>query len=374
MSVAQLIQGNEAIALGALYAGANFYAGYPITPSSEIAEYCSRELLRTGGIFIQMEDEIGSMAAIIGASGAGAKAFTATSGPGFSLMQENLSAATIMEMPVVIINVQRAGPCLGIATKPSQADVMQLRWGRHGDQNIIALVPSSVKECFELTVEAFNLAETFRTPVVLAPDETVGHMREDFVVPKPGEYPVLNRKTPTGLPAAYKPFSFTPGSVAPLAAYGSEYIYATTASMNGEDGFTDLRHQNAIRRVAQLYTKFEARREQIVKYKTFGTDDCDTLLIAYGGTARAARSAMQTLRSQGKKVGLFQPLTIWPFPDREITALAKGKKAVVVPELNYDGQIAGEVSKYLGDETALIRINSFDGQVITPETICSAIQ
>lgn len=373
MPKAQLIQGNEALALGAMYAGANFYAGYPITPSSEVAEICSREMLHRGGMFLQMEDEIASMAAIIGASAAGRKSFTATSGPGFSLMQENLSAATVMEMPVVLINVQRSGPCVGIPTKPAQADMMQLRWGRHGDQNIIALIPSSVKECFELAVEAFNLAEEFRTPVILAPDEAVGHMREDYALPEAGALPVSDRKKPTCSPADYKPYDFTPGAVAPLAAFGGEYVYSTTCVMNSTEGMTSADPANATQRVSQLYSKLEQRRERIIKYKKFYTDDCETLFVAYGSSARAARAVVEEMRARGEKAGLFQIITVWPFPDRELVAHLDGVKNVVVPEVNFDGQIAGEIRKLLPAGVSLTQVNLCNGQVISPELIYSVM-
>lgn len=371
--VAKLTQGNEAMALGALYAGANFYAGYPITPSSEVAEICSHKMLENGGMFLQMEDEIGSICAIIGASATGAKAFTATSGPGFSLMQENIATATIMEMPVVVINVQRAGPCVGLATKPAQSDMMQLRWGRHGNQNIIALIPASVQECFELAIEAFNLAEEFRTPVILAPDEIVGHMREDFVLPEPGVYSVSQRKAPTCKPSEYKPYSFAPGAVAPMASFGSKYVYRCTSSMHDETGTTNADAANAIKRQDQLFTKFDKGRDRIIKYKTFQTEDCDTLIISYGASARASRVVVEESRAAGKKVGLFQIITAWPFPDKEIAQLSKGVKSIIVPEMNYDGQMAGEISKYVADQSIIKRVNNYNGTVLTPEAIFTVL-
>lgn len=225
MNTRQLVQGNEATALGAFYAGARFFAGYPITPSSEIAELCARDLPGLGGVYMQMEDEIASMGAIIGASLAGAKAFTATSGPGFSLMQENLGVAIIGEVPVVVVNVQRVGPSTGLATKPAQADLMQMRWGRHGDQIVVTLMPATVQECFELMVEAFNIAETYRIPVIFAPDEITAHLRETFVEPEPGSLPVRFRPKPSVPPEQYEPFGFDWGEVAPLASYGDGYRF-----------------------------------------------------------------------------------------------------------------------------------------------------
>ena len=365
----KLIQGNQAIAEGALYAGARFYAGYPITPSSEIAEECSVRLPQLGGVFMQMEDEIASIAAVVGASLAGAKALTATSGPGFSLMQENLGLAIMGEVPCVIVNVQRAGPSTGLATKPAQSDIMQVRWGRHGDQSLIALCPATVGECFELTVKAFNFAERFRVPVVLMPDEIVGHTRESVRQPLPGELEVIDRKAPTGPPASYLPFAPDADGIAPLAAYGSEYVFHVTSSMHGKDGYSNNDPANAQWRVRQLHEKLERHRDEIVLTKTFGTDDMDVLLVTLGATTRAGRAAALEARAQGIKAGVLQLQTIWPFPDREVAALARNVRMVVVPEMNYSGQLAGEVRKVLGASVNLRRVNRFNGTIITPQDI-----
>ncbi|MHB8910229.1 MAG: 2-oxoacid:acceptor oxidoreductase subunit alpha, partial [Syntrophales bacterium] len=304
------MQGNQAIAEGAFYAGARFYAGYPITPSSEIAEECSKRMPSAGGVYLQMEDEIASMAAIIGASLAGAKSFTATSGPGFSLMQENLGLAVMGEVPCVVVNVQRSGPSTGLATKPAQSDVMQLRWGRHGDQTVIALCPATVGECFSLTVTAFNLAEKFRVPVILAPDEVVGHLRENVVIPEPGELVVIDRKRPTVPPEIYKPFTADADGVAPLAPYGSDYITHVSSSMHGPDGYSNNDPANAAWRVAQLHRKIEMHREEIILTKSFAAEDAEVLLIAFGVTTRASRAAALELRSEGVRAGVLQLLTL----------------------------------------------------------------
>lgn len=367
------MQGNQAIAEGALYAGARFYAGYPITPSSEIAEECSIRLPGLGGVFMQMEDEIASIAAVVGASLAGAKAFTATSGPGFSLMQENLGLAIMGEVPCVIVNVQRAGPSTGLATKPGQSDIMQVRWGRHGDQSLIALCPATVAECFSLTVQAFNLAERFRVPVVLMPDEIVGHTRENVKVPAPGELEIIDRKAPTGSPAAYRPFEPEADGIAPLAAYGSEYVVHVTSSMHGRDGYSNNDPANAQWRVRQLHEKLEQHRDQIVLTRTFDTDDMDVLLVTLGATTRAGRAAALEARQQGIKAGVLQLQTIWPFPDREVAALACQAKMVVVPEMNYSGQLAGEVRKALGAGIEIRSVNRYNGTIITPQDILDAI-
>ena len=368
----KLIQGNQAIAEGAIYAGARFYAGYPITPSSEIAEVCSKELPKVGGIFLQMEDELASMAAIVGASLAGAKAFTATSGPGFSLMQENLGTAIMGEVPCVIVNIQRSGPSTGLATKPAQSDIMQLRWGRHGDQCLIALCPSSVKECFHLTVEAFNLSEKFRVPVILAADEIVAHMRENFILPDPGTVEIVDRKRPAVPPEEYKPFAVDEDGIAPLPAYGSEYVFHITSSMHGPDGYSNNNPANAAWRVAQLHTKIEDNLDRIVMTKSYDTQDMDLLLVTSGAVTRAARAAALEARKTGIRAGVLQLVTLWPFPDREIAALGERVKTVVVPEMNYSGQLAGEVRRVLGPGKEIRRVNRYDGQIITPGDILAA--
>lgn len=367
------MQGNQAIAAGAIYAGARFYAGYPITPSSEIADECARLMPALGGVFLQMEDEMASIAAVIGASLAGAKAFTATSGPGFSLMQENLGLAVMGEVPCVVVDVQRSGPSTGLATKPAQADIMQVRWGRHGDQSVIALVPASVQECFALTVQAFNLAERFRVPVILVPDEIVGHMRESVVLPLPGELEVVERKSPAGTPAEYLPFKPDDDGVAPLAAYGSDYVFHVTSSMHGLDGYSNNDPANAARRVRQLHEKIERHRDQIVLTRSFDVDGMDVLIVAFGAPARAARQAAIEARALGVRAGVLQLQTIWPFPDLEVAALARRAKTVVVPEMNYSGQVAGEVRKALGAEADLRRVNRYNGTIITPQDILEAI-
>ena len=370
----RLMQGNQAIAEGALYAGARFYAGYPITPSSEIAEECSVRLPQLGGVFMQMEDEIASIAAVVGASLAGAKAFTATSGPGFSLMQENIGLAIMGEVPCVIVNVQRAGPSTGLATKPGQSDIMQIRWGRHGDQSVIALCPATVSECFTLTVQAFNFAERFRVPVILMPDEIVGHTREGVVVPAPGELTVVDRKKPTGPIASYLPFEPDADGIAPLAAYGSDYVFHVTSSMHGKDGYSNNDPANAAWRVRQLHDKLERHRDEIVLTKSYYTDDMDVLLVTLGATTRAARAAALEARQQGINAGVLQLQTIWPFPDREVAALAARARMVVVPEMNYSGQLAGEVRKALGAGVDIRRVNRFNGTIITPQDIVDAIR
>ena len=373
-NTAQLVQGNQAVADAAIYAGARFFAGYPITPSSEIAEVCSKQMPKVGGVYMQMEDELASIAALVGASMAGAKAFTATSGPGFSLMQENLGYAFMVEAPCVVVNVQRSGPSTGLATKPAQSDFMQMRWGRHGDQSIVALSPSSVKECFTLTVQAFNMAEKYRVPVILAMDEMVGHMRENFVAPQPGELEIINRAVPACAPEAYKPFEAKEGEIAPLASFGGEYVFHVTSSMYGPDGRANSQPASAEWCVRHLNGKIEHFRKELTITKTFDTDDCDVLLVAFGGMNRAAREAALMARREGIKAGVLQLVTIWPFPDDEVAALAARAKRVVVPEMNYSGQMAGEVRRVIGTEKELRRVNRYNGVIITPQDILKAMK
>ncbi|WP_347489978.1 2-oxoacid:acceptor oxidoreductase subunit alpha [Desulfoscipio sp. XC116] len=370
----KLLQGNQAMAEAAIYAGARFYAGYPITPSSEIAEESARLLPKVGGVYVQMEDEIGSIGAIVGASLAGAKSYTATSGPGFSLMQENLGMAVMGEVPCVIINVQRSGPSTGLATKPSQSDIMQARWGRHGDQSIIALSPATVQECFTVTVKAFNFAEKYRVPVILNADEIVAHMRENFTMPAPGEIEVWDRKSPAAAPDQYRPFEPDDDGIAPLAAYGSDYVYHVTSSMHGYEGYSNNNPATAAWKIAHLHQKLERYRDEIVMTKSFDTDDADILLITCGSTTRAAREAALALRRQGVKAGVLQLITVWPFADEQVKSLGRNAKTVVVPEMNYSGQLAGEIQRILGPDKDIRRVNKYNGQIITPQDILTAIK
>ena len=373
-NTAKLIQGNQAIAEGALYAGARFFAGYPITPSSEIAEVCSKRLPLVGGFYMQMEDEIASIAAVVGASLAGAKSFTATSGPGFSLMQENLGLAVMAEVPCVVVNVQRSGPSTGLATKPAQADVMQIRWGRHGDQALIALSPATVQECFLLTVQAFNFAERFRVPVILAADEIVAHMRENVGLPAPGELVMTERKKPLGPPAEYKPFLPEEDGIAPLAAFGSDHVFHVTSSMHGPEGVSNNNPANAAWRVAQLHRKLERYRDEIILTRQYETDgELDVLFIAFGATTRVARAAAREARRRGIRAGVIQLVTIWPFPDEEIAGLARKAKSIVVVEMNYSGQIAGEVERVLDSRDRLKRVNKYNGEIIRPQDVLAVL-
>jgi 2-oxoglutarate ferredoxin oxidoreductase subunit alpha len=369
-----LMQGNEAIAEGAIYAGARFYAGYPITPSSEIAEICSERLMEVGGVYIQMEDELASMAAIVGASLTGKKSLTATSGPGFSLMQENLGMAQMAEVPCVVVNVQRSGPSTGLATKPAQADIMQVRWGRHGDQAIIALAPASVQECFELTVKAFNLSERFRTPVVLMPDEIIGHLRESVVLPAPGDLKVIERKRHCGKPEVYLPFKPEgDDDIAPMADYGSNYIFHITSSMHGYKGYSQNDPDNAAWKIRHLTDKIYNYLDEITETKEICTEDMDLLIITSGSTVRAAHAAVKQAREEGLKVGLLQLVTVWPFADCKIAELTAGAKGVLVPEMNL-GQMVHEVRRVVGSEIPVYSLTKSNGQGIEPKEIIEKIR
>lgn len=368
----KFIQGNEAIAKGAFAAGARFYAGYPITPSSEIAEIASRRLPKLGGVYVQMEDELGSIAAIIGASLSGKKSFTATSGPGFSLMQENLGVAVMAEVPCVIITVQRSGPSTGLATKPAQGDVMQSRWGTHGDHGIIVLSPSSVQDCFDLTVEAFNLSEKYRTPVVLLADEIVGHMREKVVVKELESHEIIDRQKPTCDPEDYKPFGHN-GRIAPLASYGSEYVFKVSGSMHDETGNANNKPENADKFIRHFTDKIENNKEDIVITREYSLEDAEYAIITFGCSTRSALGAMEIARSQGGKVGVLQLVTVWPFADDQVKEVCRKVKGVIVPELNL-GQIIREVQRVNDSNIPVIGVNKVNSLPITPYEILQSIK
>ena len=368
-----LLQGNQACAAGAIYAGAKFFAGYPITPSTEVAEELSNELPKVGGKFIQMEDEIAAMAAVIGGSLTGLKSITATSGPGVSLKQELIGYACIAEVPCVIINVMRGGPSTGMPTGPGQSDVMQAMWGTHGDHAAIALVPSTVQEIFTETVRAFNLAEKYRMPVQVLFDEIVGHMRERIVFPEPGELEVIDRAQPTVPPAEYKPYDATKGQVPPLAAFGSGYKFHVTGLNKAADGFPTTKAEYVDAEERRQIAKVKDNVEDIVKYEEYLTEDADVVIWAYGSTARSARYAVNDLRKEGLKVGLFRPLTIWPFPEARTLELARQCKAIVVAEMNL-GQMVLEVERIAKGNCVVVHEGRVDGEPINPGQIAAKVK
>ncbi len=370
MTEARLIQGNEACALGAVAAGCRFYAGYPITPSSEIAEYMARHLPTNDGVFVQMEDEISSLGAVIGASFAGVKAMTATSGPGFSLMQEHIGYAVMAEAPCVIVDVMRAGPSTGRPTSPSQGDVMAARWGTHGDHPAIVLTPGSVAEIFELTVRAFNLAEELRMPVIVLYDEVLGHTRETVTLPD--QVTTARRPAPTVPPAEFLPKAAGPDGVPPLPAFGDGYRFHVTGLTHDERGFPTDEADEAGKLIRRLHAKVEARRDDIVEVETTACDDAEVVVVAFGIVARAAAEAVAEARARGVRVGLLRPRTIWPFPDREVATITAGASTVLVAEMNL-GQVVREVERAVGGSVPVQAVLRADGEAIDPETILDAL-
>lgn len=371
--LARLMQGNEAMAEGALAAGARFFAGYPITPSTEIAEIMAKKLPLVGGKFIQMEDEIASMAAVIGASLAGLKSFTATSGPGFSLKQENIGFAAIAEVPCVIFNVQRCGPSTGIPTAPAQGDVMQARWGTHGDHSIIALCPASVQESYSLTVQAFNLSEKFRVPVIFLTDEVIGHLRERVVLPEPGELPIVDRKKPPAGLKVYQPYRADEDGIPPMANFCEGYRYHVTGLVHDESGSPTTKPDLAEQLIRRLNDKIMNHLDEIIMSESFLTEDAEIIIVAYGAVSRSAKRAVKEARALGIKAGLFRPITIWPFPEKEVTSLANRAKAIIVPEMNM-GQLKGEVERAAGQKARVTGLNKANGELITPREILTAIK
>lgn len=368
-----LMQGNEAILEGALAAGLRFYAGYPITPSTEIAELASERLPKVGGRFIQMEDEIASMAAVIGGSLAGAKTMTATSGPGFSLKQENLGYAVHSEIPCVVVNVQRMGPSTGLATSPAQGDIYQARYGSHGDYAIIALAPSSVNEAYNLAIRAFNLAELYRTPVIILTDEIVGHLREAVSLPDPSELHVVERAQPLNPPGEHKAYKPDHRGVPVAPTFGQGYRFHSTGLIHSEDGFPTSNPKVVETAVRRLTDKIEKNIDEIYHADEEGIADADIVVLAYGGTARSAHRAVKMAREKGLKVGFYRPTVIWPFHDERVYKAVAGKKAVIVPELNL-GQLSREVERAAKGTTQIIKVNKVSGEILTPAEILAAIE
>ncbi len=368
----ELVQGNQACARAALDAGCRFYAGYPITPSSEIAEAMAAALPARGGVFVQMEDEIASMGAVLGASLAGLKAMTASSGPGFSLMQEHIGYAAYTEIPCVVVNVMRVGPSTGLPTAPAQGDVMQARWGTHGDHPIIALAPASVAEVYQLTVQAFNLAERYRTPVILLYDEVIGHVRERVQLPAPGTLALVERPRPETPPATYRPYAANSAGVPPMADFGSGYRFHVTGLAHDERGYPTQDAEAVGRLQARLHAKLEAGRGEIVSFEAVELGDAETVVVAFGISARAARAALRAARGRGQRVGLFRPRTLWPFPDRELGEVASRARTIVVAEMNM-GQMLHEVERCVGGRAPVVPCLRADGQPLTPEDVLSRI-
>jgi len=363
-----LLQGNEAVVEGALRAGCRFFAGYPITPATEISELLSARLPQVDGTFIQMEDEIASLGAVIGASLAGVKSMTATSGPGFSLMQENLGFAVIAEVPCVVVNVMRGGPSTGLPTQPSQSDVMQARWGTHGDHPAIALCASTVRECYDITIRAFNLSEKFRTPVIVLVDEVVAHMREKIVLSDNDPVEIVDRIKPTVPPEWYIPYEDNPRGVPAMANFGEGYRYHVTGLTHDIRGFPTMRPDEIGPFITRLHRKISQHFDEIQRAEFYQTDDADIAVIAYGSVARSAKRAVREAREKGVKAGLLKLETIWPFPRAAIEKILHVSKTVIVPEMNM-GQISREVKRVNRGVARVLAHNKVDGTIITPEEI-----
>jgi len=370
----RFMSGDIACAEGALAVGCRFFAGYPITPATEIAEHMARRLPEIGGVYIQMEDEIASMAAIIGASYAGVKSMTATSGPGFSLMMENIGLAVMTETPCVIVNVMRGGPSTGQPTMPGQQDVMQARWGSHGDYEIIALAPSSVQEMFDLTVQAFNLSEAYRVPVFILADEIVGHMWERVRIPEPENIKIVNRKKPSVPPSnTFAPFKPDKDLVPPMAVFGEGYHFHATGLTHDERGYPRTESAEAQTKLVQrLCNKIRMNKERIIQVEDAMLEGAEIAVVAYGIAARAALSAVRKARERGLRAGLLRFVTIWPFPEEQVAEVAKQVKAIVVPEMNC-GQIVREVER-AAKETPVIFLSKLGEEPHKPSEILAAIE
>lgn len=369
-----LMQGNEACVEGAIAAGMRLYAGYPITPSTEIAELCALRLPQEGGKFIQMEDEIASIACTIGASVTGVKSMTATSGPGFSLKQENLGYACLAEIPLVLVDVQRAGPSTGMPTSPSQGDVMMARWGTHGDHPIITLSPSSVKETYDLAIRCFNLSEKYRTPVIFLMDEMIGHLREGMELPDPEDIEIIDRPTVRFPDAKRLPYHMKKGQMVPqMAPFGRGQRYNITGLIHNEAGFPTNSNEEADALMHRLMHKISDNYDDIVRTQEVLTEDAETVIFCYGGTMRAAMSAVRQARSEGIACGIFRPITIWPFPERELRALAGRVKRIIVAEHNY-GQLLLEVQRVVAGACKVDFIGRVNGTVIPPDELLQRIK
>ncbi len=366
-----LLQGNEAVVEAAVAVGCSFYAGYPITPSTEIAEGLAARLPASGGTFVQMEDEIGSIAACLGASLAGAKAMTATSGPGFSLMQELIGYATIAEIPLVVANVMRYGPSTGLPTSPSQGDVMQARWGTHGDHPIIVLTASSVREAFDMTVKAFNFSEKYRNPVILLLDEVVGHMREKVRLPASVER--VDRIRPSMPPEWYVPYEETNTGVPPMAPFGEGYRYHVTGLVHDRMGFPTQKKTEVVEGVNRLFRKIERGFREICMTEAVDVDDAQAVVVAYGSVARSARQAVEDLRAQGKRVGLLRLQTLWPFPRAALERILDRVNALLVCELNR-GQVYREALRVARGRCEVHKLTRNDGELLTPTEIAKALR
>lgn len=372
LSGRHFMNGDEACAEGAIAAGCRFFAGYPITPSTEIAEHLSRRLPEVGGVYLQMEDELGSMAAILGASAAGARAMTATSGPGFSLMMENIGLGMMLEIPSVVIDVMRGSPSTGLPTMPGQSDVMQARWGSHGDYGSVAYAPWSPQEMFDLTIHCFNMADRYRLPVFLLADEVVGHMVERVVIPPSDQIQLLARKRPQTPPGdPFEPYrAENTDLIPPMAHAGEGYHIHYTGLTHDERGYPDMTAETHQELVSRLVSKVRVNQEQLILTEGYDLQDAEILVIAYGCTSRSARRAVREARQQGVRAGLLRLISIWPFAEDRISELADQAKSVIVAEMNL-GQISREVERCIRRQVK--GIFHAGGAMIPPDPILQAI-
>ncbi|MEG0642149.1 MAG: 2-oxoacid:acceptor oxidoreductase subunit alpha [Romboutsia sp.] len=369
----KLLQGNEACVHGAIHAGMKFFAGYPITPSTEIAEISSIMLPRIKGTFIQMEDEIASMSAIIGGSIAGKKAMTATSGPGFSLKQEAIGYACITETPCVIVNVQRSGPSTGLPTSPSQGDLMQARWGTHGDHSLIVLSPTTVSDTYELTVKAFNYAEKYRIPVILLLDEVIGHMREKVDLTALESLEVIERKKATCSKEEFNAYEITEDLIPGMEEIGNGFKFHVTGLVHDETGFPTNSTKVAHQLFTRLTDKIEKNLDDILLYEEYCTEDCELLIVTFGCMVRCSKEVVNNMREKGIKIGLLAIKTVWPFPEKIVKEFSKKVDYIFVPEMNM-GQMILEVERIVKNDCLVIGINKYNGEIITPEEITSSIE
>ncbi|MGI6425984.1 MAG: 2-oxoacid:acceptor oxidoreductase subunit alpha [Tepidanaerobacteraceae bacterium] len=370
-----LMQGNEACVEGAIDAGMQFFAGYPITPSTEIAELSAEKLPKVGGKFIQMEDEIASMGAVIGASLTGLKSMTATSGPGFSLKQENIGFASLTEVPCVVVNVQRGGPSTGLPTSPAQGDVMQARWGTHGDHPIIVISPSSVKEVYEMTIRAFNLSEKYRVPCILLMDEVIAHMREKVVLPEKSTIDIINRKKVLSNITSYQPYMDYDGDgIPPMANFGEGLSFHVTGLIHDTNGFPSTSPVVTEKLIKRLMNKINNNLEDIIEYENILTDDAETVIVSFGSTARSAQRAVSLLRKEGYKIGMLRLKTIWPFAHKAIEELKQTSvKNLLVAEMNF-GQIFETIKASAEGSFKIYSLNKYNGELITPQEIINRVK
>ncbi len=367
------LDGDQACCEGALAAGANFAAGYPITPSTEVVERFASRIPTVGGVFIQMEDELASSIAILGAAWAGAKVFTVTSGPGFSLMMEHIGLAAMTETPCVFVDVQRGGPSTGLPTLPGQADMMQARWGSHGDYEIIALCPNSPQECFDLMIDAFNLSEKYRVPVLFMMDECVGHMTEKVLIPPADQLEIFPRRYTSLPPAEYRPFKPGPDQIPEMVKAGDGYRFHITGLTHDEHGYPAMNWRAQDKLVRRLMEKIRNNVDHIVRYEERDMDDAEIVVVAYGITSRVALRALQMARAEGIRAGLHRPIVVWPFPEKRLRALAEKVKAFVVVEMNY-GQMVYEVERCAAGKARTVLVEHGGGTVHDPEDVLQAIR